>query len=128
MISNERSHSPLILAVDNAVMFLNTLKRILEDEPYELRCESTAAEALGFLEAASPDLILLDIEMPDMDGYELARAIKRSGQTAPILFISANSDKEYLDKALEAGAVGLLLKPLRRNQLMEKLKEYIQAT
>ena len=124
MLGKGQTYHPLILAVDNAVMFLSTLKRILEDEPYELHCETKAQDALTFLKSNRPDLILLDIEMPYMDGYELARTIKRSGVTAPILFISANSDKEYLDKALEAGAQGLLLKPLRRSQLMEKLKEY----
>ena len=117
---------PLILAVDNAVMFLSTLRRILEEEPYELHCETKAQDALVFLESNRPGLILLDIEMPDMDGYELARIIRRNGIAVPILFISANSDKEYLDKALEAGAQGLLIKPLRRNQLMEKLNEYLK--
>ena len=124
MISTGQRNRPLILAVDNAIMFLNTLKRILEGEPYELHCETSAKDALLFLETTRPDVIFLDIEMPDMDGYELARAIKRTGQTAPILFITANSDKEYLDRALEAGAAGLLIKPLRRAQLMEKLKEH----
>ena len=116
--------NPVILAVDNAVMFLNTLKRLLESEPYEVHSETSAADALRYLETNRPDLILLDIEMPDMDGYELARIIKRSNQTAPILFITANSEKEYLDRAIEAGAAGLLVKPLRRSQLLEKLKEY----
>ena len=119
-----RFGNPLILAVDNAVMFLNTLKRILEDEPYDLHCESTPEDTLRFLESNQPDLILMDIEMPDMDGYELARLIKRSRNSAPILFITANSDREYLDKAINEGAAGLLIKPLRRNQLLEKLKEF----
>jgi len=126
MSGSGRMNGPLILAVDNAVMFLSTLKRMLEDEPYELQCETSAEEALRFLESNRVDLIFLDIEMPDMDGYELARIIKRNGHSAPILFITANSDKEYLDKALEAGAAGLLVKPLRRNQLMEKLKEHLK--
>ena len=124
MTSRGKFDPPLILAVDNALMFLSTLKRLLEGEPYNLHCESSAEDALRFLELNTPDLILLDIEMPDMDGYELARIIKRTKHTVPILFVSANSDKEYLDKALEAGAAGLLVKPLRRSQLMEKLKEY----
>ncbi|MCL2109212.1 MAG: response regulator [Oscillospiraceae bacterium] len=121
-----KAKKPLILAVDNARMFLTTLKRILEDEPYELHCETSCDDALKYLETNHPELILLDIEMPDMDGYELARRIKGMGKGAPILFITANSDKEHADKAREAGAEGLLIKPLRRNQLMEKINEFIK--
>ena len=126
MADRRKISRPQILAVDNAMMFLSTLKRLLEGEPYELCCETSGENALKFLESNRPDLILLDIEMPDMDGYELAQKIKRIGQTAPILFITANSDKEYVDKAKQAGASGLLVKPLRRAQLMEKIKEFIR--
>ena len=116
---------PVILAVDNAVMFLNTLTKMLRDAPYELHCSSSCDDALDYLRSNKPDMILLDVEMPDMDGYELARRIKSSGQRAPILFITANSAREYVDRAVEVGAVGLLMKPLRINQLLAKLKEYI---
>ena len=118
------SRRPTILAVDNAVMFLNTMKRLLKNEPYDLHCTSSCSEALQFCASGRPDVILLDIEMPEMDGYELARRIKNSGQKAPIIFITANSEREYVNKAIEVGAVGLLVKPLRINQLLEKLKEH----
>jgi CheY-like chemotaxis protein len=114
-----------ILAVDNAVMFLNTLKRLLANTDYELHCVTSGEEALAFLKNNQPNVILLDIEMPDMDGYELARKIKQSGQKAPIIFITANSDSEYIKKAAEVGAAGLLMKPLRVNQLLAKLKEFM---
>ncbi|MCL2081571.1 MAG: response regulator [Oscillospiraceae bacterium] len=123
-MSSRGFSKPLILAVDNAAMFLSTLKRLLEGEPYELHCESSGDDALRFLDSNRPDLILMDIEMPDIDGYELARQIKRKGHRAPILFITANSDKEYAERAEKEGAAGLLIKPLRRNQLMEKIREF----
>ena len=116
----------LILAVDNAPMFLSTLKRLLEGEPYELHCESTAEAAMTFLEANRPKLILMDIEMPDMDGYELTQKIRRSGNKVPILFVTANHDKEYAERAAKEGAAGLLIKPIRRTQLMEKLTEFVK--
>jgi CheY-like chemotaxis protein len=114
-----------ILAVDNAVMFLNTLKRLLANTGYQLHCVTSGEEALTFLQTNQPNVILLDIEMPDMDGYDLARKIKRNGQKAPIIFITANSEKEYIDKAVEVGAAGILMKPLRVNQLIAKLKEFM---
>lgn len=114
-----------ILAVDNAVMYLNTLKKILESYPYDLFTTTSCDEALKYAANNRPDLILLDIEMPGMDGYELARRIKQGGCRAPIIFISANSTKEYVDKAEEAGAEGLLIKPLRSSQLISKISEFI---
>ena len=114
-----------VLAVDNAIMFLNTLKKLLKDAPVDLHCTSSCTEALEFCANYRPDVILLDIEMPEMDGYDLARRIKSGGQKAPIIFITANSEREYVDKAVAVGAAGLLVKPLRINQLLEKLKEHL---
>jgi CheY-like chemotaxis protein len=107
-------------------MFLSTLKRLLQDEPYELHCESTDKTVLEYLKKNRPDLFLLDIEMPGMGGYELAKQIKDMGQSAPIIFISANSDQEYIDNAKKAGAADMLIKPLRRAQLMETIMKYIK--
>jgi len=114
-----------ILAVDNAVMFLNSLKKYLEGSPYDLHCASSGSEALAFLNENSVDLILLDVEMPEMNGYELAGRIKQRGIKAPIVFISANSEKEDMDKAVAAGGVGLLPKPFRPGQLLAKIKEFV---
>jgi CheY-like chemotaxis protein len=118
---------PVILAVDDSVMFLNTLKKLLKDSPYELHCLTSGEGALQFLAAniKQPSMILLDIMMPGMDGYELARRITSKGNTAPILFITANSGREYVDKAVELGAVGLLVKPIRIRQLLKKIKEFV---
>jgi CheY-like chemotaxis protein len=113
-----------IVAVDNAVMYLNMLKKLLQDQPYEVICTTSCTEAMQLVQSHNPDVLLLDIEMPEMDGYELARKIQQGGCKAPIIFITANSAREYVDKAVAVGAVGLLVKPLRINQLLEKLKEF----
>jgi len=113
-----------ILAVDNAVMFLNTLKRLLADTQYDLNCFTSGHDALRFLESNRPDVILMDIEMPDMDGYELTRRIRQRDSDTPIIFITANSAREYVDKALEVGGASVLMKPIRINQLLAKLKEF----
>ena len=123
--ASSASGKPLILAVDNAVMFLNTLKRLLANQPYDLHCVTTCSEALDFVRKSKPNIILLDIEMPEMSGYELAKKIREAWITAPIIFITANSEREYVDKAIKAGAAGLLMKPLRIAQLLGKLKELI---
>ena len=114
-----------ILAIDNALMFLNSLKKYLANSPYDLHCETSCKAALAFLESNSVDLILLDVEMPEISGYELASRIKQRGVKAPIIIISANSEKEDIEKAEKAGAAGFLAKPFRPNQLLEKIKELI---
>jgi CheY-like chemotaxis protein len=114
-----------ILAVDNAIMFLNTLAKLLQGSPYDLHCVSSASDALDFVTKNHVDLFLLDIEMPGMDGYELARRLKGQGQRAPIVFVTANSAREYVDRAISAGGEGLLMKPLRSNQLLGKIREFI---
>ena len=117
-----------ILAVDNAEMFLNSLKRYLADAPYELHCVTSGKEALELLDKnkVKPDLILTDVEMPEMDGYELTRKVKLRGFKIPIVFITANSEQEDVDKAIKAGAAGVLIKPFRTNQLLDKIKEFIR--
>ena len=115
-----------ILAVDNALMFLNSLKKYLANTPYDLHCESSGQAALAFLDNNSVDLILLDVEMPEISGYELASKIKQRGIKAPIIIISANTDKEDIEKAEAAGAAGFLGKPFRPSQLIDKIKEYIK--
>ena len=116
-----------ILAVDNAEMFLNSLKRYLADAPYELHCVTSGKEALEFLDKSKrpPNLILMAVEMPEMNGYELTKKIKMRDIRTPIVFITANSEQEDIDRAMQAGASGVLIKPFRTNQLLEKIKEFI---
>ena len=112
-----------ILAVDNSVMFLNTLQKFLANAPYDLHTITTCSEAIGYVSGNKPDLFLLDIEMPDMDGYELAHKLRIYAPGVPIIFITAHYADEYVDKAVEAGATAVLMKPLSPKQLLAKLKE-----
>jgi len=114
-----------ILAVDNSVMFLNTLQKFLASTPYDLHTITTCSEAIDYATDNKPDLFLLDIEMPDMDGYELARRLRTCVPGVPIIFITAHYADEYVDKAVEAGAVAVLMKPLSPKQLKAKLKEIL---
>jgi CheY-like chemotaxis protein len=118
------SDKACILAVDNALMFLNFLEQHLA-HAYDLHCVSSGREALQFLANNRADLILSDVEMPEMDGYELTRKIKQQGIKTPIIFVTANSEREDIDKAVKAGAADLLMKPFMPNQLLAKVREFI---
>jgi CheY-like chemotaxis protein len=114
-----------ILAVDDTAFFLTVLKTTLQDTKYKLTCVRSGEHALKFLENRQVDLLLLDIEMPDMDGYELAAKLRESGQKAPIIFLTGNAIKGNVTKALAAGAVDFIVKPINKEVMIAKLKRYI---
>jgi len=115
-----------ILAVDDTAFFLTILKKILSDTRYILTCVSSGRDALKYLEKHQPDIFLLDIEMPGMDGYELAVKIKESGQKAPIIFLTGNAKKEHLAKAVKSGAVDFIIKPINKDILIAKIHKYLR--
>ncbi|MDR2532463.1 MAG: response regulator [Oscillospiraceae bacterium] len=115
-----------ILAVDDVNFFLRTIKGILRDSGYNATCVNSGSMALDYLKTHKPDLFILDIDMPGMDGYELAREIKNAGHTAPIIFLTGNSRKDSVAKAVQAGAVDFIIKPVRKDQLLERIGKYIK--
>ena len=114
-----------ILAVDDVAFFLSTLKSFLGDTNCKLTCVTSGEAALRFIRNHKPDLFLLDIDMPGMDGYLLARKIRENGQNAPIIFLTGNATKSYVVRAIEVGAVDFIVKPINREQLLEKIGKYI---
>ncbi|MDR0320364.1 MAG: response regulator [Treponema sp.] len=114
-----------ILAVDDTPLSLNLLKVALQTTEYKITCVNSGRLALRFIKRNNPDLFLLDIEMPEMDGYELAKKIKESGQIAPVIFLTASATKGCVKKAAEAGAVDYIVKPIDSRKLLAKIKKYL---
>ncbi len=121
IVPNERS----ILAVDDTEFFLRTLKSILQGTHYKLTCTTSGSKALKFLQKTHPNLFILDIDMPDMNGYELAQKIRASGQTAPIIFLTGNPTRESVEKALRLGATDFIAKPICRAQVLARITKFI---
>ena len=117
----------VILAVDDVSFFLSRLKSIVDETPYKLVCVNSGAAALRYLKKQTPALFLLDIEMPEMDGYELARKIKESGNTSPVVFMTGNASAECVTKAIQVGAVDFIVKPVDRNLVIEKINKFMKA-
>jgi CheY-like chemotaxis protein len=114
-----------ILAVDDTEFFLRTLRSLLQDNAhYKLTCTTSGTAALKFLQKNHPNLFILDIDMPDMDGYELAQKIRAIGQTAPIIFLTGNSTRESVEKALKVGAADFIVKPISRAQVLERITKF----
>ncbi len=113
-----------ILIVEDTEFNIDLLTQLLE-EKYRLLVARDGAESLLITEENMPDLILMDISLPVMDGYEAARQIRQRFERLPIIGISANAMKSDQEKAIAAGCTDYLTKPIDEDVLMKKLKEYL---
>jgi len=114
-----------ILAVDDTAFFLVILKKKLQNTRYKVNCVTSGRDALKFLEKHKTDIFLLDIEMPGMNGFELAAKIREKGHKEPIIFLTGNARKEYFAMAMKSGATDFIIKPINRDVLISKIRKYI---
>lgn len=121
----ERKH---IFAVDDVPIILNTLKRFVDGEKYKFSGITSGKAALHFLETRDvpPDLIILDIDMPEMDGFELAVRINAMGLNIPIIFLTSNATREAVVSAFQVGALDFIVKPLNKSLILKKLDKYLE--
>ena len=124
--SEKISRIRVLLAEDDLVN-QEVAKRMLEKSGVEVIVASDGAEAVKLYETERFDAVLLDLEMPVMDGWEAAAEIRRlemkSETRIPLLALTAHSDKGQLRSCLEAGMDGYVTKPISKEQLLRKLEE-----
>lgn len=113
-----------VLIVDDNATARETLAAMLEGEQYDLQMAKDGAQALLMLEQLRPDVILLDIMMPGMDGFEVCRRIRATPSLAevPIIVLTALDDRDSLLKAIEAGADDFLSKPPDRREILARVR------
>ena len=121
-MSNE---SPIILAVDDNPDSLKVLNEALGAQGYTTLIASSGQQALNILAKASPNLVLLDALMPEMDGFETCIKIKNLHPDLPIIFMTGLSETEHIVKGLSAGGVDYLVKPLNHQELLARVKVHI---
>ena len=115
-----------ILVVDDDEMMLMMARHILSTK-YEVVTATTGAEAIEIFDLERPDMVLSDLMMPEMDGYELQRILQeKSGKTLPIIFMSANEGDESEIKGFELGAADYIHKPLRPDVLLRRVGNIIE--
>lgn len=114
----------IVLIVDDDVTARETLIAILEGEGYELQEAKDGLQALRMLKQVQPDLILLDVMMPGMDGFEVCRRIRATPPLAevPILLLTALDDRDSLLRGIESGADDFLSKPPDRRELIARVR------
>lgn len=118
-----------ILAIDDDVYIRRILKIRLEFKGYSVVLLESGQEALAHLRDAKsgvPDLILCDVMMPDMDGYEVCREIRKMGVRCPFLFLTRTGQKENMVRGYESGADDYILKPFDPIELEAKVAAYLR--
>ena len=116
-----------ILIVDNVRTNINILTSVLGSD-YEISTASNGNEALWSAAVKPPDLILLEVDMPDMDGYEVCARLKsHSGtQDIPIIFVTGMDDEDYEEKGLEYGAIDYITKPIKPAIVLARIKNHLE--
>jgi class 3 adenylate cyclase len=122
MTEHEQGHRTRVLVVDDQPANVRLLEAILFPRGYDVRSAGSGEEALASIAAGPPDLVLLDIVMPGLDGYEVCRRIRDQADTAylPVVMVTASGDEQKL-KALEAGADDFLTKPIDQSELLARV-------
>jgi len=121
------SPKPIILCVEDNLRNRVLLKRILEYQGYEVQEAEDALHALEVVQNLTPDLILMDINMPEVDGFTLTQKLRENSALAnvPIIAITANVMKGDRERTLEAGCDGYLEKPIDIDKLISQVKFFL---
>ena len=116
----------LILAVDDEPIMLEVLRAQLSDV-YEVICASNGPEALEAARNRRPSLILLDIEMPGMDGYTVCALLKEDPATSrvPVIFVTAYGQADAAEQGIASGAVDYVVKPFMPDALHERIRAHL---
>lgn len=124
---SEVSESKAVLVVDDQEQNLKIVGTVLKMTGYDVIPARSAQQAFQRLEARTPDLILLDVLMPEMDGLEACRKLKADPRWAelPVIFLSAADDKNLIVQALECGGVDYVTKPFNKAELLSRVRTHL---
>ena len=122
------SDKKVVLAIDDNVQQLSEFKNLLIPD-YDLRVVKGASEAIAYLNKHKSDVILLDIEMPNIDGFEVLADIKKipSYIYTPIIIVSGTSGADFKEKAKSFGAVNVLHKPVTQDDLIKAIEKALDV-
>jgi signal transduction histidine kinase len=128
--SQPTEQKPTVLIVDDTAANIEMLGAMLRVKDVQVVAAMSGPQALTIAEAKMPDVMLLDIQMPDMDGYEVCQKMKENPTTRdiPIIFLTAKNETSDIVKGFELGAVDYITKPFRPQELFARLRTHIQLT
>ncbi|MBY5582799.1 DNA-binding response regulator [Rhizobium leguminosarum] len=118
----------IVLLVDDSAEALGFMTDALEQSGFSVLIATSGTAALGIVERITPDLILLDAVMPDMDGFETCRRLKANAAVAqvPVVFMTGLTETEHVVHALESGGVDYLSKPINIDELRARIRVHLR--
>ncbi len=119
--------SKTILVVDDAAFMRMMIRDILVREGYMIQEAVNGRDAVEKYAECHPDLVTMDITMPEMDGIDALKAIKERDPSARVLMVSAMGQQKLIVEALEQGALDFLVKPFQPTKVLETVKKCLQA-
>ncbi|MBD7987882.1 Hpt domain-containing protein [Luteimonas sp. Sa2BVA3] len=125
----EQRRVPLVMVVDDSITMRKVTGRVLERHNFEVSTAKDGLDALERMAERVPDLMLLDIEMPRMDGYELATAMKADPRlrSVPIIMITSRTGEKHRQRAFEIGVERYLGKPYQENELLRNVNDLLKT-
>lgn len=119
-----------ILVVDDSTTNVVLLEAILDEKGYQIETALNAKEAYNIIEKQTPDLILLDLLMPKISGFDFLEEIRKNGKAinTPVIVVSALTDQENIEKIMSMGAVDFVKKPIDLQYLVDKVESVLQDT
>lgn len=118
----ENDKRPLVLLVEDESTLAMIIKDTLEAENFDVLLASDGLKGLASFDANRPDVVIADVMMPQMDGFEMVRRIRKKDDTTPVLFLTARSSTDDLVQGFELGANDYLKKPFKMIELVIRIK------
>ena len=119
-------HGPSVLLIEDDATLLRGLKDNFETQGYRVRIARDGSEGLSAALVDPPDLLLLDLMLPKMNGYEICRAIRAKGLEIPIIMLTAKGQEEDIIRGLELGADDYVTKPFSVRELLARAKAFLR--
>lgn len=127
---SEMTDNARILIVDDTLQNIQVLGTVLREKGYQLNVAQNGKQALDMVHKVQPDLILLDVMMPEMDGHETCQHLKADPKTAeiPVIFLTAKVETDDIVKGFELGAIDYVTKPFNATELLRRVQTHLQLS
>jgi DNA-binding response OmpR family regulator len=118
-----------ILLVDDSVTTLMMEQMVLRGQSYQIVTAKNGREAVAAAASESPDLILLDVVMPEMNGFEACRRIRQqdASKSVPIIMVTTKGEEQNVETGFESGCTDYITKPINGTELLTKVRSYLDA-